>query len=209
MTSVQRADLPVLCLEDDPTLSYALRRTMASREVDCVERADACRERLRHRRYGAMFLDIRVPDGSGLEVLAWARARGDTTHALVMTGDVTGELANRAQELGAEYVQKPFGRGNVEAFLQRCDATPRTEPGDVAAFAALHRLPPREAELIDAVWRGVPRATLPAQLGISPNTLKTNVRRLLHRTSYGSLDELLRAMLRGRAGASARRSGKA
>ncbi len=192
--------LPVLLLEDDPFVASAVRRAIPGREVDCVRRAAECRERMLQRSYGAWLLDIHVPDGSGLDVLEWGRARGDGTRALIMTGTMARELANRAQALGAEYLLKPFGKANLDAFLERCDATAQSAPQlQVEAFAALYQLTARESAIVSAMARGVSRTGLAAELGISPNTLKTAVRRLLQRTGHESLDDPLRSLLRGRA----------
>ncbi len=193
--------LPVLCLEDDPIVASAVRRAMPGREVDCVRRAAECRERMLQRSYGGWLLDIHVPDGSGLDVLEWGRSRGDGTRALIITGALQHELANRAQALGAEYLLKPFGKANLDAFLERCDAPLRTVPEElrVDTFVELYALTEREAEIVRAIARGVSRAGLSVELGISENTLKTAVRRLLWRTGHESLDDLLRSLLRGRA----------
>lgn len=201
MESPSLSLLPVLCLEDDPLVASAVRRAMPAREVDWVRRATECRERMRQRAYGAWVLDSHVPDGSGVDVLAWGRARGDATRALIVTGAAQRDLTNRAQELGAEYLLKPVERSNLHAFLGRCEAQVRAAPEElgVDAFVALYALTERESEIVRAIARGVSRSGLSVELGISENTLKTAVRRLLQRTGHESLDDLLRSLLRGRA----------
>jgi DNA-binding NarL/FixJ family response regulator len=191
--------LAILCLEDDALMSHALRRTLADHDVDIVERADAARARIREQRYAAWVLDIRVPDGSGLEVLAWARARGDMTPAVITTGMLERANANDAQALGAEFLFKPFTKANLDAFLHRAGVRSgkTLEASTLARFVAAHALPPSERQIVEALARGTPRSELASELGLAENSIKTLVRRLLARTELATLDEVLRALLRG------------
>ncbi len=56
-------------------------------------------------------------------------------------------------------------------------------------------LTPREVDLLVAAVAGVPRKTLSDELGVSENTLKTQVRGLLRKTDAGTLEELARNTL--------------
>jgi len=189
--------LPILCLEDDRHIRYMLRRALAGREVDMVDRVAATREAIETKTYGAWLLDVLVPDGSGLDVLGWARRRGDRTPALVMTGLTDRAIANDAQALDAEFLYKPYSRENLDAFLERAER-PRVGIDEaVQRFFSSVELPPREQDVVMALAAGVPRAHLAERLGVKENTVKTTVRKLLLRTQQKNLDELLRALLRG------------
>lgn len=203
----QPSALPILCLEDDAHFGVALKRALAGRDVDLVCRADQSRERMQGTTYAAWLLDVNVPDGSGLEVLAWARARGDDTPALVMTGGDDRSVPNRAQALGAEFLYKPCTKSNIEAFLERSEQreSSRRELAEaeraslaraVTRLAEEFQLPARERDIVEALSRGVARADLAASLDLKENTLKSMVRRLLVRTAHENLDELLRSLLR-------------
>ncbi len=189
----------LLCLEDDVTVSRALERTLQGYELDMVATVADAKMRIESGgSYAAWILDVRVPDGSGLDVLAWARLRGDRTPALVMTGVLDHVHANSAQILGAEFVFKPYGKAHLDSFLER--ATRPTETPlpsrNAEAFVREHGLTKREGEIIHAIARGVPRADLAGQLGVAESTIKTLVHRLLERAGYANLDEVLRDLLK-------------
>jgi DNA-binding NarL/FixJ family response regulator len=191
--------LPILCLEDDRYFSHMLLRGLGEREVELVDRAAISREKIHERAYGAWLLEVNVPDGSGLDVLAWARARGDRTPALVMTGRSDHAAANRAQELGAEFLYKPYPKSCLDAFLLRCDAAHARHAsiaGAVARLTLRYALPRREQDIVSALARGVARTELAEALDVSENTVKSTVRKLLGRTEHANLDELLRSLLR-------------
>lgn len=191
--------LPILCLEDDPHFSRMLRRAYRSHAIDVVDSAEVSRARIRDRAYGAWLLDIRVPDGSGLDVLEWARGRGDQTPALVMTGLTDATLADRAEDLGAEFFCKPCSKAQLDDFIERAGALepePMLLMRSVHEFAATLALHPRETAVLFALARGVARAGLPAELGLSSNTVKTHVRALLRRTQHESVGDLVRTLLR-------------
>ena len=188
----------VLCLEDDVTVSRALERTLQGYVVDLVSTVAEAKTKIESGSYDAWLLDVRVPDGSGLDVLAWARLRGDRTPALVMTGLLDHVHANSAQILGAEFVYKPYGKAHLDSFLERATRPAETPlpSRNADAFVREHKLTKREGEIIHAIARGVPRGDLAAQLGVAESTVKTLIHRLLERAGYANLDEVLRDLLR-------------
>lgn len=77
--------------------------------------------------YDLITLDINLPDGNGLDVLAGLRARGIKTPVLMLTGDASIETKIRAFSLGADdYMTKPFHR---EELIARINAIVRRSKG--------------------------------------------------------------------------------
>jgi len=70
--------------------------------------------------YDAIVTDLSLPDGSGLDVLAYARANDDATQVLMITAYGTTEQAVQAMRLGAyDYIQKPFRNHELLALLEK------------------------------------------------------------------------------------------
>jgi two-component system response regulator PilR (NtrC family) len=70
--------------------------------------------------YDAVITDLSLPDGSGMDVLATARATDDTTQVIVITAYGTTEHAVQAMRLGAyDYIQKPFRNHEILALLEK------------------------------------------------------------------------------------------
>jgi len=62
-------------------------------------------------------LDVGLPDGSGLDLLADARTKFPATPALVLTGRTEASSINAAFDLNADYVVKPIAEARVRHFL--------------------------------------------------------------------------------------------
>ncbi len=185
----------VLCLEDDRPMQRAIHRVLVELDLTIVATTAEARSLIRSQRFDAWMLDLVVPDGSGLELLTWARARGDLTPALVITGLFEPAHANSAQVLGAEFLYKPYSVANLRAFFSRAlvpSTTDTARVGVIDDLIAIHQLSDREVALVRCVARGVARADLAAALEVSDNTVKTHIRRLLKKTGHRDLAHLYR-----------------
>jgi DNA-binding NtrC family response regulator len=92
----------MLILEDDPLLAKYLVRLFSGRGYD-VQRVGTLRDfraEVPRRRFDALLLDLRLPDGDGLQAWADARASQPGSVAILMTAHGTPEVAGRAAGLG-------------------------------------------------------------------------------------------------------------
>lgn len=111
----------LLVVEDDEVLSDGLKvgLNMLGFTVDAVGRvADAC-EAVAVDRFDAIVLDLMLPDGSGLDVLAKLRNSGKRTPVLLLTA--RDEVADRIAGLDAgadDYLGKPFDLDELAARLR-------------------------------------------------------------------------------------------
>ena len=142
--------------------------------------------------WDGFVIDVRLGDGSGLDVLATARRSHVHTPAVVLSGNLDRDAVNRAAVLNARFVCKPCGTEELAPFLS--DVLLRTT-GDriyAAAERARHRwaLSPREVEIVEAALRGRSREEYLDESGISANTFKTHVRKLLEKADYENLSSL-------------------
>ena len=137
-------------------------------------------------------VDIGLPDGSGLKVVEGLRDKHPQLQVMVLTATLDRELINAVHALGAEYVCKPDFDENLQAFLQRIDPN---NQGDNRFVAALEeatkrfRLTRRETRILSEALDGVPRNRLAEVLGVSENTVKTQIRSLLDKMSQSSLSD--------------------
>ncbi|MBI4702689.1 MAG: response regulator transcription factor [Deltaproteobacteria bacterium] len=137
------------------------------------------------------IVDIGLPDGSGLELVAELRSRQPLLPVMVLTGLLSREAVNRAQALRAEFVCKPAGRENLDAFAQYALWCSRLESPELARLvqqlAPARQLTPREAELLALALQGYGRTQIAARFGVSEGTIKAHVRSILIKTGEGSL----------------------
>ncbi|MFD2181511.1 response regulator [Rhodoplanes azumiensis] len=111
----------ILVVEDDPVLSDGLKvgLGLTGATIDRVATCGDAHAALAGARFDAVVLDVMLPDGSGLDVLAEMRRRGDATPVLLLTA--LDETADRVRGLDAgadDHLGKPFDLDELAARLR-------------------------------------------------------------------------------------------
>ena len=71
------------------------------------------------RGFALVIVDVRLPDGSGLEIVRAARRRPDRPPVIVVTGYPSPESRRDAQEAGATaYLAKPFSTLALSSLIK-------------------------------------------------------------------------------------------
>ena len=116
----------LLLVEDEPPIRQAVTRYFASlgHAVDVAASVREGIERASAGRYDAVMLDLRLPDGTGDDVLAALRAAGRVPARVVfMTGDTQSDAARAVLDAtGCSTISKPF-------LLEELAATVLAESG--------------------------------------------------------------------------------
>ncbi len=121
MTTASAPPRSVLVVEDDPIMAALHRRVFENDgwEVRVADTVAAALAIISSGACSVVVSDLHLPDGTGLEVLAAARARAALTPVLFVTGSPSDELATRAAREGAlAYLTKPVARA---ALLQAAE----------------------------------------------------------------------------------------
>jgi len=122
----------ILVVEDDPVLSDGLKVGLGlyGATLDIVSSCADGDAALAADAFDALVLDLMLPDGSGLDLLAALRSRGDRTPVLLLTA--LDEVADRIRGLDAgadDYLGKPF---DLEELAARVRAISRRNEGRAA-----------------------------------------------------------------------------
>ena len=113
----------VLLVDDDDQLSAALARALMRRGYQALVAHDgaAALAAVRAHRPGHAVIDLKLPDRSGLQVLAQARAIHPALRAVMLTGHGSICTAVQAIKLGAiHYLTKPVDADDIVAAFH-CD----------------------------------------------------------------------------------------
>ena len=129
----------VLLVEDDDMIGRSLSQALESNgwSVDWVKDGLLAQSALSDGDYACVLLDLGLPKRDGTEVLAKARAQGNTTPVLVLTARDGLDDRIAGLDLGADdYLLKPFAG---EELLWRCQALSRR--GELGRSPLLERGP--------------------------------------------------------------------
>jgi DNA-binding NarL/FixJ family response regulator len=201
-STVVSVDGSFLIVEDDEAVSAAVRRTFDRfRPTHAVSTLSAAREFFATSpRCCGLVVDLGLPDGSGLSLVAEVRAHAPKLPVLILTGTVQADLINAAFALRADYLCKPGSRDDFVAFIRRAllsgvDGRKKVDVM-IEELVVTHSLSQPEAAILRKVAKDHPRGTLAQELGVNENTLKTQIRTLLRKCNATTLDDLLRQVLR-------------
>ncbi len=112
----------ILIVDDDPGILYSLSMTLKKEGYEVVTAADgkACIESVESENPQVIYMDIAMPEVSGLEALEALKEKGVDIPVIVMTGYGTMQNAIRAVQLGAyEYMTKPLDREKIKLTTKR------------------------------------------------------------------------------------------
>jgi DNA-binding NtrC family response regulator len=112
----------ILVVDDDRAVRSALSVNLdkGGLEVTTAERVEAARARLDETPFDVVLTDMRMPDGTGLDVLAYARAADPERPVVVMTGFGSVDDAVAAMKGGAaDYLIKPVERDELLLVIGR------------------------------------------------------------------------------------------
>jgi two-component system, NarL family, response regulator DevR len=137
-------------------------------------------------------LDVRLPDGNGIEVCREIRSRQPEVACIMLTSYADDEAHLAAVMAGAAaYVLKQIrGQDLVEAITAVAQGRSLIDPattarlmdmlrGNVAEDAGLGRLTPRERQILELISAGKTNREIGAQLYLAEKTVKNYVSNLL------------------------------
>ncbi|MGA8438900.1 MAG: response regulator [Candidatus Sulfotelmatobacter sp.] len=112
--AIQPATLPVLLIEDEPSIMALVSATLERNgyEVVCIESGAEALRLLEKGQYLGVVSDMRTPGGvDGAQVHSWISAnRPDLVdRVVIITGDYANEeTVTTLRKIGALYLEKPF-----------------------------------------------------------------------------------------------------
>jgi two-component system response regulator PilR (NtrC family) len=118
----------VLVVDDEADLRELLSLTLGrlGLDVDAADSVERARELLARNRYALCLTDMRLPDGTGIELVQQVAARGDTPIA-VITAYGSTENAVAALKAGAfDYLAKPVDLDQLRLLVRSALARPPT-----------------------------------------------------------------------------------
>jgi DNA-binding response OmpR family regulator len=109
----------MLIVDDEQDLCYLLAGMMGKKlDVHISHTLTDARQRVNDYKPHILFLDNNLPDGRGIDSIAFLRKQLPSARIVMMTSDTTNDLEKRAKSFGADYfLYKPFSREIVTSII--------------------------------------------------------------------------------------------
>ncbi len=114
-------DCSILIVDDDPAVNSFLKRALQEnyRTIHTAESVEAATQKIQDEIYDLVVTDLKLPDGSGMDVLKTAKQKDPYTEVIMITGYATIDSAAEAINLGVtSYLLKPL---SVDDFLYQVE----------------------------------------------------------------------------------------
>jgi two-component system response regulator FixJ len=187
----------IVVVDDDDAVRDSLEALLMAEGFEVTAFASATAFLQADLAAGCVITDMRMPEMSGLELLAALSRRADAPPVIMITGHGDVPLAVRAMRLGAvDFIEKPFEPGVLLARVRDALRTARqAAPAQAALQHRLALLTPREREVLEQLVIGRSNKAIGRELDISPRTVEVHRARVMEKMAAGSLPELVRLAL--------------
>lgn len=132
----------ILILDDEEELRSIISQRLTRRGYEIIEAGTAQEgmDLLQDNLFEAILLDIRLPDGDGLQLLMKMKKRQPDLQVIMLTGHGTLESAIEAMKAGAfDYLTKPCNLSELEITLQKALEQRKLVVENTGLRQAVHR----------------------------------------------------------------------
>ncbi|MFT3906010.1 MAG: sigma-54 dependent transcriptional regulator [Steroidobacteraceae bacterium] len=177
-----------LIVDDEPDLVELVSLTLARMNVDSCSAGDlaGARRELATQRFDLCLTDMRLPDGDGLELVAWIQEQRPELPVAMITAHGNVESAVRALKLGAfDFVSKPLDLAVLRKLVAGAIRLGETESTRSRRAPVLIGNSPAIETLRTMIAR-VTRSQAPVHIAGESGTGKELVARLIHESGSRS-----------------------
>jgi two-component system response regulator PilR (NtrC family) len=143
----------ILVVDDEPDLRtlYELTLLREGYQVDAAENVTAAWQQLGERRFDVLITDMRLPDGSGLDLIQRLRAQQRSERCIVITAYGSAENAVESLKAGAfDYLTKPVNLRQFRAVVASAVQDAQAAPGPAQAARTMRATDAVQTDEADA-----------------------------------------------------------
>lgn len=194
----------IYIVDDDAAVRDALRLLLATEgySVATFPSAPALLASVTSDSVGCVIADVRMPEVSGLELLAELRRRDLRLPVIIITGHGDVPLAVEAMKSGAvDFLEKPFDDEALFESVKRASsqgAVVQLRHAEERKTAdKLMMLTKREREILERLAEGRSNKVIAHELGISVRTAEVHRANVMTKMRAKNLAELIRMVITG------------
>lgn len=192
---MDRPVINVLLVDDHPLVTDALATALAAEGFVVVGRAETAAKAwslLTTVAIDVAVVDIRLPDGSGLDLIARGRKLPRAPAFLALSSFASTQYVQAASQLGASgYLLKTAPTSEITAAIRRVATGARAfDVAPMPVDPGWRPLTEREREIVEGVMRGRSNDEIGADLGIARKTVEAHLSRLYERLGVSTRTDM-------------------
>ncbi len=181
---MERSLVTILVVDDHQVVRDGLRSSLGKNGFTVIGEAASRKEaiaQIAHKNPEVIIVDLNLPDGSGLEVVSWARKVSNSIGIVVLTLNDDDEHLLASLQAGASaFVLKSAPVSEVIAAVAHAAATPLRFSAKGLQAALAHKgdgfgLTSRELEVLALLPKGQKSSQIATELFVSEATIKTHL----------------------------------
>ena len=172
--------MKVLIVDDHAVVRHGLKSAIESHGYEVAAVAGSINEAqafMAHANPDAIIIDINLPDGSGFELVAWARKLSPTISIIVLTLNDGADYVRAAKNAGANaFIVKNAPLSDLLAAIDFALSSPTSfSSRPILKVGKESGLTAREIDILQSINRGLSNTAISTHLYISVSTVKSHV----------------------------------
>jgi len=178
--------MKVLIVDDHAVVRHGLKSAIESHGHEVVAEAGSINQAqafMAQTNPDAIVVDINLPDGSGFDLVAWARKVSPTVVMVVLTLNDGADYVRAAKKVGANaFIVKNAPLADLIAALDFALSSPTSFSSKRIYTSGIDSgLSAREIDVLQSINHGLSNTAIATNLYISVSTVKTHVSSILRK----------------------------
>jgi DNA-binding NarL/FixJ family response regulator len=178
--------MKVLIVDDHAVVRHGLKTAIESHGYEVVAEAGSINEAqafMAQKNPDVIIVDINLPDGSGFDLVAWARVVSATIAIVVLTLNDGADYVRAAKNVGANaFIVKNAPISDLLAAIDFSISSPTSfSSKQIYAVGIDSGLTAREIDILQSINLGLSNTAIATRLYISVSTVKTHVSSVLRK----------------------------